>query len=44
MITQDLVAHKDDLVPHSLIVTGPDPVPLELPGLVGDNATGEVEG
>ncbi len=42
MIIQDLVTHKDDHVAHSLIVTGPDPVALELPGLVGDNATGEL--
>ena len=42
MIIQDLVAHKDDPVAHSLIVTGPDPVPLELPGPAGDSDTGYV--
>ena len=42
MIIQDLVAHKDDPVAHSLIVTGSDPVPLELPGPAGDIDTGEV--
>ena len=42
MITQDLVAHKDDPVAHILIVTGPYPVPLELPGPAGDTDTGDV--
>lgn len=31
-IVADLIEHKDDVVTHSLIVTGPDPVPYELPG------------
>ena len=42
MIIQDLVDHKDDPVTHPLIVTGPDPVPLELPGPCANMDTGEV--
>ena len=42
MIIKDLKDHKDDPVAHTLVITGPDPVPLELPGLVGDNDSGVV--
>ena len=31
-IIADLIAHKDDQVTHSLILTGPESVPYELPG------------
>ena len=42
MIIKDLKDHKDDPVAHTLVITGPDPVSLELPGLVGDNDSGVV--
>ena len=32
MIIADFLDHKHDNVSHSLIVTGPDPVPFELSG------------
>ena len=41
MIIQDLEDHKDDAVAHTLIITGPDPVPLELPG-PDESDTGQV--
>ena len=42
MIIQDLLDHKDDQVAHKLVITGPDPVPIELPGttLEGDTESG----
>ena len=40
MIIQDLQDHKDDPVAHTLIITGPHPVPIELPGPSGDTKTG----
>lgn len=40
MIIQDLDDHKDDRVSHSLIITGPEPVPIELPGPAGETDTG----
>ena len=42
MIIADLIGHKDDIVEHSVIVTGPDPVPLELPGPTGDTMIGKI--
>ena len=42
MIIQDLTDHKDDKVMHPLIVTGPSPVPLELPGPIGNAESGVV--
>ena len=42
MIIQNLIEHKDDPVTPTLIVTGPDPVPLELPGPHVNRDTGEV--
>lgn len=40
MIIQDLEDHKDDPVRHTLIITGPDPVPFELPGPAAHTDTG----
>lgn len=40
MIIQDLKLHKDDRVAHSLIITGSDPVPVEVPGPVAECQTG----
>ena len=40
MIIQDLIAHRVDRVAHSLVVTGPDPVPVEIPGPLASTATG----
>ena len=42
MIIQDFLDHKDDPVPHRLIITGPDPIPVELPGPAIDNDSGRV--
>ena len=39
MIIQDLIAHRVDRVAHSLVVTGPDPVPVEIPGPLASTAT-----
>ena len=33
---QDLIDHKDDVVAHKLVVTGLDPIPVELPGIAGN--------
>lgn len=32
LIIADFLAHKEDIVSHSLVITGPDSVPVELPG------------
>ena len=40
MIMEDLQKHKDEWVPHTLVVTGPDPVPLEMCGLSEGSSTG----
>lgn len=42
MIIQDLIDHRHDPVEHSLVVTGPDPTPLELPGPSVDTDAGVV--
>lgn len=42
MIIQDFLDHKDDPVPHRLIITGPDPIPVELPTPAIDNDSGQV--
>ena len=42
MIIQDFLDHKDDPVPHTLIITGPDPIPIELPGPAFDDDSGLV--
>ena len=38
----DMIAHKGDLVNNPLILTGPDPVPLEIRGPSRDNIHGQV--
>ena len=40
MIIGDLKEYKDDHVAHTLVITGPDPVPIELSGPAGDTDTG----
>ena len=40
MIIQDLEEHKDDRVPHTLIITGPDPVPFASTGPAEDSDRG----
>ena len=42
MIIDDFLNHKDDPVPHTLVVTGPDPVPVEMPGPAVGEYTGTV--
>ena len=41
-IVEDLKNHKNDLVLHPLIVTGPDPVPIEIVGPSRDSVHGEI--
>ena len=38
----DMIAHKSDIVNNPLILTGPDPVPLEIRGPSRDNIHGQV--
>ena len=39
IIISDLKEHKDDHVAHTLVIKGPEPVPIELPGPAGDTDT-----
>ena len=41
-IVADLLAHKDDLVENDLILTGPDPTPVEIRGPSRENLHGQV--
>ena len=41
-IVHDLIAHKHDLVKNSLILTGPDPTPLEIRGPSRENLHGQI--
>ena len=42
LIVEDLIAHKGDLVNNPLILTGPDPVPVEIRGPSRDSLHGQV--
>ena len=42
LIVDDLKKHKDDAVRNSLVVTGPEPIPVELKGPSNDEDTGKV--
>ena len=41
-IVADLIAHKHDLVRNALIVTGPDPTPIEIRGPSHENPQGQI--
>ena len=40
LIIKDFMDHKDDVVAHTLMITGSDPIPVELPGPFDGSHTG----
>ena len=41
-IVADLIAHKHDIVKNALILTGPDPTPLEIRGPSRESLCGQI--
>lgn len=41
-IVEDFIHHKDDLVANPLILTGPDPIPVEIQGPSRESIEGRV--